>query len=192
MMRSLADVLVTVTGYDGYVPAKSNVRQVEARDCAWDSRTIAMMFGQRIEVRSKDREPYLPDLLGGSMPAQLVVIPGAKDPVTLWPSKVGRYGLADSLHPHMFADVFVVKFPTFAVTGLDGKYEITGVPVGEVTVNALLPATMVIAEKKVQIAPDQAVEVNLEIAFDKTKHGPQPLKPAAQKGNGKPKLPTLH
>jgi hypothetical protein len=190
MMRSLADVLVTVTGYDGYVPAKSDVRLVEARDCAWDSRTIALMFGQRIDVRSKDREPYLPDLLGGSMPAQLVLMPGAKDPVTLYPVKVGRYGLADTLHPGMFADVFVIKFPTFAVTGLDGRYEISGIPVGEVTVNALLPATMVVAEKKVKVVADQATEVNLEIAFDKTKHGPQAVKPAAQT-KGKSKLPIL-
>jgi hypothetical protein len=190
MLRSLADVLVTVTGYDGYVPAKSEARLVEVRDCAWDARTIALMFGQRIDVRSKDREPYLPDLLGGSMPAQLVVMPNAKDPVSLYPMKVGRFGLADSLHPFMLAEVYVVKFPTFAVTGLDGKYEISGVPVGEVTVNALLPATMVVAEKKVKVSADQAVVVDLEIVFDKKKHGPKPVEAAAQKNKGK--APLLH
>ncbi len=187
MMHSLADVLVTVTGYEGYLPARGGeARLVEARGCAWDSRTIAVMFGQRVDVVSKDREPYLPDLLGGSMPAQLVVMPG-KPPTQLFPLKVGRYGLADSLHPFMFADIFAIKFPTFAVTGLDGKYEITGIPVGEVMLNAVLPATMVTAEKKVKIEADQTITVDLEIAFEKAKHMPQPFKPAAEKDKDKSK-----
>jgi hypothetical protein len=198
MMHSLADVLVTVTGYDGYLPARGAARLVEARGCAWDSRTLAVMFGQRVDVVSKDREAYLPDLIGGSMPAQLVVMPG-KDPAQLYPMKVGRYGLADSLHPFMFADIFAIKFPTFAVTGLDGKYEITGIPVGEVMLNAVLPATMVTAEKKVTIEADKTITVDLEIAFDKAKHMPQPFKPAADKtkdkdkgkGKGKSKLPII-
>lgn len=187
MLRSLGDVLVTVTGYDGYLPARREARLVEASDCAWDSRTIALMFGQRLDVQSKDKEPYLPDLLGGTMPAQMVAIPG-REPVTLYPMKVGRYGLADTLHPFMFADVFVIKFPTFAVTGPDGKFEITGVPVGEVTVSAVLPITMQTAEKKVKIEADRAILVDLEIRFDKKKHMPKPPpKPKEEKGR-----PVLH
>jgi hypothetical protein len=190
MMRSLADVLVTVTGYNGYVPARSEKRLVEARDCSWDSRTIAVMFGQRVDVQSKDREPYLPELLAGSMPAQMVAIPGG-DPVNLYPMKVGRYGLGDTLHPFSFADIFVVKFPTFAVTGLDGKYEITGVPVGEVTVSAVLPITMRTAEKKAKVEPDRTILVDLEIVFDKKKDVPKPPTPPKEQ-KGKRKLPILH
>ena len=191
MMRSLADALVTVTGYDGYLPARGGeARLVEAKNCSWDSRTIALMFGQRIDVQSKDSEPYLPDLLGGSMPAQMVAIPG-REPVNLYPMKVGRYGLGDTLHPFSFADVFVIKYPTFAVTGLDGKYEITGIPVGEVTVTAVLPITMRTAEKKVKIEADRAILVDLVIPFDKKKDMPKPPpKPEEQKG--KRKLPVLH
>jgi len=190
MMRSLADALVTVTGYDGYLPARGAARLVEARNCSWDSRTIALMFGQRLDVQSKDSEPYLPDLLGGSMPAQMVAIPG-REPVNLYPMKVGRYGLGDTLHPFSFADVFVIKYPTFAVTGLDGKYEITGIPVGEVTVTAVLPVTMRTAEKKIKIEPDRAVLVDLEIPFDKKKDMPKPPpKPKEQKG--KSKIPLIH
>jgi len=190
MMRSLADVLVTVTGYDGYLPARGPARLVEARGCAWDSRTIAAMFGQRIDVQSKDREPYLPEFLGGSMPAQMVAIPGG-DPVSLYPMKVGRYGLGDTLHPFSFADIFVIKFPTFAVTGLDGKFEITGVPVGEVTVSAVLPVTMRTAEKKVKVEPDRAILVDLEITFDKKKDMPKPP-PKPKEEKGKRKLPIIH
>jgi hypothetical protein len=190
MMRSLADALVTVTGYDGYVPARSTSKLVEARNCSWDSRTIALMFGQRLDVQSKDSEPYLPDLIGGSMPAQMVAIPG-REPVTLYPMKVGRYGLGDTLHPFSFADVFVIKYPTFAVTGLDGKYEITGVPVGEVTVTAVLPITMRTAEKKVKVEPDRAILVDLEIPFDKKKDMPKPP-PKPKEEKGKRKAPIIH
>jgi hypothetical protein len=113
---------------------------------------------------NKDREPYLPDLYGGSMPAQVVALPGG-DAVQIYPTKPPRYTLADALHPFLQADVFVLKYPTFAVTELDGKYEISGVPVGDLTVSAVLPVTMQTASKDVKVVADQAVEVNLEIPY---------------------------
>src|SRR5689334_6482304 len=64
MMRSLADVLVAVTGYDGYVPEKSPKQLVAARGCAFSTRTIALTYGQTIEVLSKDKDTYVPNLIG--------------------------------------------------------------------------------------------------------------------------------
>jgi hypothetical protein len=84
--------------------------------------------------------------------------------------------------------VFVLKYPTFAVTGLDGKYEITGVPVGEVTVSALLPVVMQSAQAtNVKVEADKVTEVNLEITFDKSMLAPPPGPDA-----GAPKKPIIH
>lgn len=169
MMRSLADVLVTATGYSGYVKPAADAVRVEASGCAWDKRTVALTFGQRIDVVSKDDQSYVPELIGGIMPAEMYAIPRG-DAVPLYPTRPGRFLLSDGIHPTMFADVFVLKFPTVAVTGLDGRYEIDGIPAGRVTITALLPATLVTSAKTVPIEAGKDLELNLEIAFDAAKN----------------------
>lgn len=178
--RALADALVTVTGYQGYLPEKDEAVRVVARRCAWERRTLAATFGQRVEVLSKDGEPYMPKLLGGPNKAMMVAIPGG-DAVKLYPTKPGRYALTDAIHEAMFADVFVLQYPTHAVTGLDGRYRIEGIPVGEVNVNALMPQTMQTAGKKVEIKAGETAEVDLEIHF-----APEKTAPAAATGSGAP------
>jgi hypothetical protein len=180
MMRSAADVLVTVSDYKGYLPARGEAVTVKAEDCAFQARTISMTFGQRLEVVSKDRESYLPQLIGGRMSASLYATPGG-DPVKLYPQQPGRFTLADTIHPWINTDVFVMKYPTHTVTGLDGKFEITGVPVGEVTVAALMPATMQFAKSKVKVEDGKTVDVNLEVQFDAKKMTQEkPKKPAVE------------
>jgi hypothetical protein len=138
--RTLADALVAVTGYPAYVPAEGEVSAVKIHGCAFDRRTIALTYGQHIEVSNTDpKDPYLPTLNGANMPAQLVAIPRG-DAVKLYPVEVGHYALIDGLSKSwMFADVFVLRYPTHAVTGLDGHFRISGIPVGKVKVSAYLP-----------------------------------------------------
>lgn len=166
MKHALADVLVTVTGYDAFVPAKSDVAEVRAQGCTWGTRTLAVTFGQGIQVSSGDAEPYMPELVGAHAPATMVLVPHG-DPVHLYPTAPGRYVLRDLMHEFSLADVFVLKFATHAVTRLDGKYSISGVPAGEVTVSALLPVTLAVVEQKVRVVADQTISVNVEIPFDK-------------------------
>jgi hypothetical protein len=165
MMRSLADVLVAVTGYSGYVPATESRQTVSARGCAFSTRTIALTFGQALDVVSKDGEGYAPNLLGSRMQAQMLALPGGA-PSTLYPPQPGHYELTDSIKLFMLADVFVVKYATHDVTSLDGRYEIKGIPVGKVRLNALLPAINTSVEKEIEIKAGETLEVPLELRFD--------------------------
>lgn len=183
MMRTLGDALVAVTEYRGYLPAKSDAITITAKDCAWDKRTYVLTYGQRIDVLNKGPESHLPQLLGASSRAVMVAVPGG-DPVKIYPDKPGRFTLTDQMTDFMKAEVFAFKYPTATVTGLDGKYEITGIPVGKVKVSAMLPATNQSAQKEVTIVADKTVEVNLEIAFDKKTL--EPAKPAP-----KSSVPTI-
>jgi len=164
--RALADVVVGVTGYSGYVPEDAPAQVADANGCAWNSRTYVLTFGQSLDVRSRDSRPYVPDLLGAKLKAQLVAVPRG-EPIRLYPEQPGRYQLTDSMRLFMMAEVLVVKFSTHAVTGLDGRYVIPHVPVGKVKVSALLPATMVQEEKEVEVHAGELVDVPLTLAFDR-------------------------
>lgn len=165
MMRSLADVLVAVTGYDGYVPEKEAKQIVAARGCAFSTRTIGLTFGQSIDIVSKDREAYVPNLLGARMKAQLLALPGGVGS-TVYPPEPGHYVLTDDMKLFMMADVFVVKYSTHDVTGVDGRFEITGIPVGKARISALLPSTQAVVEKDIEVKAGATLELALELPFD--------------------------
>jgi hypothetical protein len=164
-----ADVLVAATGYEGYVPPREEAVKVTMRGCALSTRTVAATFGQRIEVSNLDKtESYMPYLDGAPFRAVLVAIPGG-DSVKLYAQEPGHYLIRDQLpKPFMSADVYVVKFATHDVTGLDGLYEITGVPVGKVRVNALLPALDLTAEQTIEVKPGENT-VDLTLEFSRAK-----------------------
>lgn len=173
--RTVADVLVAVTGYKGYLRAKSDHVDLAARDCAWERKTLAVTFGQRIDVKSKDARPYIPQLLGSPPSALLVAVPGG-DAVPVFPQEPGHYVLIDSMRLYSKADVFVVRYPTTDITGENGRYRIEGIPVGPITVSALLPLTNSTASKQVTVSANETVRVDLALAFDKASFQPVPAK----------------
>jgi len=164
--RALADVVLGVTGYSGYLPEEIPGQFADASGCAWNARTYVLTFGQSLDVRSRDSRPYVPDLMGAKLKAQLVALPRG-EAIHLYPEQPGRYQLTDSMRLFMLADVLVVKFPTHAVSGLDGRYVIPHVPVGKVKISALLPATMAQSEKEVEVHAGELVDVPLTLAFDR-------------------------
>ncbi|MBI4951585.1 MAG: hypothetical protein HY908_06100 [Myxococcales bacterium] len=176
---ALADVLVAVTGYPGYVPAEGPSRKMTIEGCAFSARTVGMTFGQYLEVENRDpRNTYIPYLIGGRQAAQLVAMP-RREPVKLYAKQPARYPLIDEQgRRFMTADLFVLKFATFDVTRLDGRYEIRGIPVGDVKVSALLPAAkMKVKNEKLKLEPgDNTLDFTLE--FDaKTDTPPPPAPP---------------
>jgi hypothetical protein len=160
---------VGVTGYDSFVPAAGPSTKVVAKDCSFGTKTIALTFGQQIDVINKGPAAVSPNLLGDRGGVLLISIPGG-DPVTLFPSAVGQFVLVDESHPHAFADVFVLRFSTFDVTGLDGRFEVDRLPPGELKVSAYLPTTRQTVMKTVTVEAGQTVELELEIPFDAKEH----------------------
>jgi hypothetical protein len=190
--RTLGDVLVAVTEYEGFVPPATDAVPVTIHGCAFDKRMLALTYGQRIEVQNSDAAQFfLPTLLGSEMPAQIVAVPRG-DPVKLYPLKVGHYVLADGMNRDwMYADVFVLRYATHAVTGLDGHFRIAGIPVGKAKVSAYLPAADVVlhpevgiqnptVERQVEIKADQPTVINFVIPYKAPKRAPE--KPARPEG----------
>lgn len=184
---TLADALVAVTGYRGYVPPKGEAAKMTISRCSFARRTLVATYGQRVEVSNLDKiESYMPYLDGAPSKATLVAIPGG-DAVRLYPQEPGHYQLKDTLpNPHMVADVFVLAYSTTDVTGLDGKYEITGIPVGQVEVNAMLPATKKSTGQRLEIKEGDNT-LDLTLTFDaKTDDPARPPAAPATSGSAKP------
>lgn len=162
----LADAMVAITEYEGFVPPKARARSLEIRNCALNTRTIVATFGQRIEVSNKDTElTYMPYLDGAPFRALMVAVPRGK-PIKLYPMQPGHYLLRDQLkRPFLIADVFVLPYATFDVTRTDGRYEIQGVPVGKVRIDAFLPSIDKSVGKEIEIKEGENV-VDLELSYD--------------------------
>jgi hypothetical protein len=193
--RTLADVLVAATDYgQHYVPASGPTQRVVVHDCAWQSRTLALTFGQEIAVVNDGKKPHVPELLGAHSPARLVSIPRG-DPVHLYPMNVGRYNLLDMMNIFMQVDVFVLKYATHAVTGLDGRYTISGLPAGEVTVNAFSPQAGLVEQRKVRLSAGQTAEADFTLHFDQQKYvadHPAPSSSAAAQPPPSASAPATH
>ena len=186
LMRSVADVFVAVTGYKGYLPASDDVKTVAASGCAFDTRTVGLTYGQALDIVSKDRRSYVPELLGARASAQLVVTPGGS-PIRLYPERTGRYVLVDSMRTFAAADVLVVAYRTFDVTGLDGKFEIKDVPVGKVKLSALLPEAMITTEREITVEAGKTTSVDLELEFDRKVYAEQLEKGKQGRPSAEPK-----
>jgi hypothetical protein len=170
--RTLGDVLVTVTEYQGYLPPRSESIRVEARGCAFGSRILAMTFGQRLDVYNLDDRAYMPRLLGTPSYALRVAMPGGS-PVPVFTPKPGQYMLVEQTRDYMRADLYVLSYPTFYVTAPDGKFEISGLPVGNVKVSVYAPAFGKIVEQRVDITEGGSAELNVELAFSEAEYQAQ-------------------
>jgi len=168
-----ADVLVAVTGYKGFVPARDEAEKLTIHGCAYARRTMALALGQRIEISNLDKiETYMPYVDGAPKKAVIVAVPGGA-PVKLYAMEPGHYVLRDELpNPFLTADVFVLAYATHDVTGLDGKYEISDIPPGEVRVSAFLPAIDKVVEQTVTLKEgDNALDLTLEYDVKKAAAG---------------------
>lgn len=167
--RSLGDVLVTVTEYQGYLPARGEAVRVEAKGCAFGGRVLAITYGQRLDVYNLDAQGYMPRLVGTNSYALRVALPGGP-PVPVFVPKPGQYLLVDQTRDYMVSDLFVLSYPTFDVTGLDGKFSISGIPAGKVKVTAYSPALGKVAHQVVEVKPDSDQSLRFEIAFSESEH----------------------
>lgn len=171
--RALADVLVAVTDYEGSVPSLTDKVTINAAGCAYGTRTVALAKWQTLELKNNGPDAVTPQLVGSRAPALLVALPGG--PAMPLPFQgPGEYIMVDRSHPFSQIDVFVLNFPTFAVTGMDGAFMIERVPAGEALISAYLPATGQKIQQAIKVEANQITEINLTIDFDVKRHGPRP------------------
>ncbi len=167
--RPLADAVVVVVGYTGYyVPEfEPAVRVTIGPRCGYSSRTIAMTFGQRLEVANQSMLLFGPRIDQESVPAVMMAPPLEKgDPVKLYPRKAAYMTMSDQMQPFVHEDLYVFRHPLHAVTDLDGHYRIDGIPVGALKVGAHHPGANADAQAPVDIVANIVQRVDLTVAYD--------------------------
>lgn len=154
--RPLADAVVGVTGYSKFwIPETKEARETVIRDCAYDARTVVLTYGQRLEVKNATKTFWTPELEPAQMPLTMMATPGG-EAVKLYPKKPGHYTLRDHDRRWVLVDVYVSQSPLHAVSGLDGRYRIDGVPAGKLRVHGLHPR---IRKAGVEVTVEQELEV---------------------------------
>jgi len=165
--RPLADAIVVVTGYSGYLPEKSEVQRVTiSARCGYPARSIALTFGQRLDIANDSILPFAPYLEGGPLLTVMVAPPQQRgEPVKLFPARADFFPLRDQLQKFVRGDVYVLRQPLHAVSDTQGHFRIDGVPVGRVTIGARLAAILDQADRNVDVRPGGVEGVEMALTY---------------------------
>ncbi|HXN33603.1 MAG TPA: hypothetical protein VN894_17160 [Polyangiaceae bacterium] len=165
--RPLADAIVVVTGYSGYLPEKNEAERVTiSANCGYPSRSIALTFGQRLDIANDSTLPFAPYLEGGPQLTVMVAPPQQKgEPVKLFPARADFFPLRDQLQKFVREDVYVLRQPLHAVSDTQGHFRIDGVPAGRVKIGARLAAILDEADKDVDVRSGNVESVELFLTY---------------------------
>ena len=158
--RALADAIVVVTGYRGFLPAKQEAKEVRIEGCAYTTRTATMTFGQRIEVKNLSRDFWTPVLEPGTNMVLMMATPNG-DPAKIYPKKPGHYILVDRDRKYAVVDVYAFLHPLHTSTDLVGHYRIDGLPVGKLKVSTTHPRIDESAETELVVQEGIVQKVDL-------------------------------
>lgn len=192
--RPLADAVVVVVGYEGYyVPEKQPALSLTVgASCAYPSRTIAITYGQRIEIMNQSTLLFAPMIDAMPNSAVMVAPPRSAEeggPIKLYPQRAGRFKITDRLDPWVREDLYVFRHPLHAVTDKAGHFRIDGVPVGSLKVGVAHPAAgMSTAQVPVDIVAGVVKTVDAKLTFKPS--APPPAKPASSEVIPPWKLPN--
>jgi plastocyanin len=161
----LKDAVVRVIdGPKGAVPAAPLV--LDQKECTYLPHVSAMLAGQKIAVRNSDGTFHNVRGTIGGKSIWNKPMPAGAAAIDLAPETHGGdvIEVQCDVHPWMHAFIAVEDTPMFAVTGEDGKFEITGLEIGSYTIESWHPKlgkrTM-----KVEIGRGARGDVNARLSY---------------------------
>ena len=168
--RALADAVVVAVGWGNgfFIPDKRDaVRVTVGPNCAYPSRTIAITYGQRLEVSNQSDLLFAPVIDQDPMPAVMVAPPKeAGDAVKLYPGKAGYFTMSDRMQPFVKEDLYVFRHPLHAVSDRDGHYRIDGIPVGTgITIGASYAALSAREKTTVEVKENVVAHADITLTY---------------------------
>jgi hypothetical protein len=165
--RWLADAVVVAVGYPGFVREKHEAVHVSITTaCGYPQRTIAMTYGQRLEVTNKSKLLFAP-VIDQALTMAMMVAPPLEtgDPVRLYPIKAGHFTMSDHMEPFVKEDLYVLRHPLHAVSDLTGHYRIDGLPLGRLQIGVHHPAFEADAQAPVEVVAGMVQKVDLTLTY---------------------------
>jgi hypothetical protein len=166
--RPLADAVVVVVGYTGYyVPEKKDAVSVSVGvGCGYAARTLAITYGQRLEITNQSTFLFAPLIDSYSTPAVMVAPPkGSGEPIKIYPQRAGHFIMTDRLVSYVHEDLYVFRHPLHAVTDRNGHFRIDGVPVGSLKLGVAHPGANTQAEVPVDIKADTVSKTDVKVTY---------------------------
>jgi len=187
----LADALIGVRTWTGYVRPTKDDKVVTIKNCSIESTVIDLSLGQRLMIGNADAMPYMPQTAQKQIVRRLAL----KDmtPVPIIHTSPGAYGLTWLAGALPGSDVptvtvFVIPNALHTVTALDGKYRITGIPVGKAHISAS-HLGMDEAGKDVTIEAGKELKLDLVLTY---KNPAGPAGSASASPSTKPSVKPIH
>jgi hypothetical protein len=176
-LKPLADAVVVITGYAGYyLPDGAEAQQVAVgANCGYRQRSIALTYGQRLEVVNDSKLPFAPYIDGVFQPAVMMAPPQRNgEAVKIYPPRPGHYALLDQLQPYVRVDLYVLRQSLHGVTDLNGHFRIEGVPTAALKVGAGLRGVGEV-QKDVEVRANVVENVELVLTYAPGDAGPPAL-----------------
>jgi plastocyanin len=153
-------VVVYLTGFS----ARGASRPVTLgqRGERFESKVLPIVAGQRVEFPNFDRLYHNVFSVSPVKSFDLGQYKSSDPPRSVVFDEPGLVPVFCNIHPHMISYVVVLENPSWAVTGADGAFELSGAPPGPVTVNAWLPGARHVS-RAIVLAEGGAVQVDLEL-----------------------------
>lgn len=129
--NAMAWVFVQVTGIEGDFDAPSDTVVIDQNGCRYDPHVVGLMTGQTLMFRNSDGIMHNVHLLPkANREKNFGMPPTVKETETTFSQPEPAFQVKCDVHPWMNAYVAVMSHPYFDTSGLDGKFEISGVPAG--------------------------------------------------------------
>lgn len=148
----LADAIVVVTGYKGFLPEKSDSKLVTIEGCGYTQRTVTLTFGQRLDVKNLSKDFWSPVLEPNASSVMMMAVPNG-DPVKIYPKKPGHWLLLDHDRKYVVVDVYAFLHPLHTATDVNGHFRIDGVPVGHLSLGVTHPRFDAVAKLDIDVKP---------------------------------------
>ena len=153
-------VLVYLTGYRE--PAPDQVASLRQRHESFDPRLLPIVAGQTVVFPNEDPIYHNVFSVSPVQPFDLGQYKASEAPRSQVFERPGLVPVYCNIHPKMISYVVVLENRAFTSTDASGGFEIRGVPVGRVTLNAWVPGAERVS-RDLELAAGERVHVELEL-----------------------------